>query len=224
MFRPGKDKGIASPIPLGLAALATTTFLMGFGIIFQSPITWAPYMPQALLFGGLIEILAGMWAFAYGDAMGATAFTFLGAFYGWWAFAHMTFFGLHAASAAAIGSMGMVFLVIGAVTFYLWIASFYEFAAMNLMLLFLWVSYVLIAVASFTAVDVIGLIGGICSLISGLIGAYGSFATLYNATSLQEVVPVGEPTAVRERAEMEERERIRRIHAVDHVHEAGAHA
>lgn len=36
MLRPGKDKGLATPLPLGLAALGTTTFLMGVAAIFQS--------------------------------------------------------------------------------------------------------------------------------------------------------------------------------------------
>jgi len=35
MLRPGKDKGLDSLIPLGLAALATTVFLMGVAFIFQ---------------------------------------------------------------------------------------------------------------------------------------------------------------------------------------------
>ena len=63
MLRPGRDKGLATPIPLGLAALATTTFLLGAALIFQPATVWGPYILQALLFGGLVELLAGMWSF-----------------------------------------------------------------------------------------------------------------------------------------------------------------
>ena len=82
MFRPGRDKGIATPIPLGLAALGVTTFVMGISLIAQPVGAWGPYFTNAMMIGGLAEFLAGMWAFAYGDPLAATVFSFLGAFYG----------------------------------------------------------------------------------------------------------------------------------------------
>lgn len=213
MFRPGKDKGIATPIPLGLAALATTTFLMGFALIFQAPSTWTPYFTQAVLFGGVAELLAGIWAFAYGDPLAATAFSFLGVFYGWWGIA-MTFLGAHALAAASV-STGMVFIVTAAVAFYMWVASFFENAAFNLALLFLWVDFALVSVSMFSGVTVLAILAGIAAIVSSLIAAYGSFAEIYNATSLHEVMPMGEPGTTRERSEHEEQERIRRIHPTE---------
>ncbi|HTY56213.1 MAG TPA: acetate uptake transporter [Candidatus Binataceae bacterium] len=214
MYRPGKDKGIASPMPLGLAGLASTTFLIGVGAIFQAPAAWTPYVLQALLFGGLIELLAGIWAFAYGDAMAATAFSFLAAFNIWWGLAHSAFLGAHAAT--SIESMGLVFIVSGVVVLYLWVASFYESATFNLVLLFLWIGYGLVGISMMTRAEAIGVIGGIAAVISGLIAAYGSFAEIYNATALMEVIPLGEPAAIRERSRHEEEERIRRLHPIEH--------
>jgi uncharacterized protein len=222
MLRPGKDKGLASPIPLGLASLATTTFLMGVAVIFQPPSSWPPYLMQALLFGGLVELLAGMWAFAYGDALAATAFSFLGAFFGWWGLVHMTLLGQVAAS-TTMKSMAIVFIVTGVVTIYLWIASFYEFVAFNLVLLFLWIAFGLTGIGMFTGIETLALIGGIAAIVSGVIAAYASFAAIYNATSLQEDLPLGESAVVRHRAEQDEMERIRRIHPTNHVDDrAGA--
>ncbi|MGH7934183.1 MAG: acetate uptake transporter [Candidatus Binataceae bacterium] len=214
MLRPGKDKGIASPIPLGLAALAATTFLLGFAVIFEARTAWTPYFTQALVFGGLAELLAGMWAFAYGDTLGATAFSFIGVFYGWLGLTNLSFLGAHAATAAGIFSVSsaLVLVISGFVVLYLWIASFYESAAFNATLLFLWIALELVAINLFTGVEVVGLIGGISALISGLCGFYGSFGEVYNATSLQEVVPLGEPLSMRERSEHDEHERIRRLH------------
>ncbi len=128
-------------MPLGLAGLATSTFLLGIALILQSPASMGPYLTQALMFGGLVEILAGMWAFAFGDPLAATSFTFLGGFFGWWALSHMTVLGVHAATAVAMSGMATTFIVSGVVTLYLWIASFYEFAAFNLVLLFLWICF-----------------------------------------------------------------------------------
>lgn len=217
MLRPGKDKGLATPIPLGLAALASTTFLMGVAVIFQPVTSWAPYLMQALLFGGLVELLAGMWAFAYGDTLAATVFSFIGGFFGWWGLAHLTVLGVHAAAAATVDSMATVFIVTAVVTIYLWVASFYEFVAFNLILLFLWLSFGLIGIAMFTGVETIAVIGGIAAVISGLVAAYSSFAGLYNATSFEDTVPLGESGTIRQRAEQDEMERIRRLHPVNHV-------
>lgn len=223
MLRPGTDKGIATPIPLGLAALATTSFLLGVGVIFQSSHASAPYLVQALVFGGLLELLAGMWAFSYGDAFAATVFSFLGAFFGWWGLAQMPFMGAAMTAPAAADSVAMIFIVSGVVTFYLWIASFYEFAAFNLALLFLWPALVLRGIATFVAASPLLVVGGIAALICGLIAAYASFATIFNAASLKEALPLGEPRNTRQRAERDEMERIQRIHPTAN-HQAGAHA
>jgi uncharacterized protein len=225
MLRPGRDKGLATPIPLGLAGLAASTFLIGVAMIFQSPASLGPYVTQAIMFGGLAEILAGMWAFPYGDPIAATSFTFVGAFFVWWALSHMTVLGIHADTVAAVNSMAMVFIVTGVVVLYLWIASFYEYAVFNLVLLFLWIGLDLAGIGAFTGAAALDVIAGISFAISGLIGGYASFAEVYNATSLSEVVPIGESKAVRERVEHDEHERIRRIHnANGESHSAGMRA
>ena len=222
MLRPGKHKALATPVPLGMAAIATTTFLMGIAFVFASPAAWAPYFVHALLFGGLVALLAGMWAFAYGDPLAATTFTFIGAFYGWWGLSHMTLLGVHAAAAVTADAMALVFIVTAVVTLYLWIASFYESAAFNLALLFLWIGFGLVGIGTLSGVEPLTILGGIGAIISGLIGAYDSFAEIYNAASLEESVPLGEPRAVRERVEHDEIERIRRLHASTPEHHQAA--
>jgi len=224
MFRPGRDKGIATPIPLGFAALATTTFLMGIGLIFQAPAAWGPYFLQAVFVGGLAQLLAGMWSFAYGDPLAATAFSFLGGFFMYWGVSGLPLAGIHTAALASFMSMGLVCIVVGVVTGYIWIASFNESAAFNATMLFLWISFVLSGIALFSAIGVIATIAGISAVVSGLIAAYASFAELYNASIMSEVVPVGEPEEVRTRSMREEQERLRRLHAPNGMHEVPGHA
>ena len=80
--------GIANPAPLGLAAFATTTFILSMfnaGLVSSSgePIVFG----MALAYGGLAQMLAGMWEFRTGNVFGATAFTSFGAFWlSFWAF------------------------------------------------------------------------------------------------------------------------------------------
>jgi uncharacterized protein len=216
MLRPGKDKGLASPLPLGLAGLGTSAFLMGMAMIFH-PAAMAPYMTQALIFGGLLELLAGMWCFAYGDTLAATAFSFIGAFFGWWGLSEMSVLGVHATAGAATATNGMalVFLVTAVVVGYLWITAFYEFAAFNLVMLFLWIGLAVSAVSMFSGLEFLRIIGGIASIVCGITAGYASFADLYNTAGLKEVVPIGESQEIRARAERDELERLRRINPVN---------
>jgi succinate-acetate transporter protein len=183
--------------------------MMGIALIAQPASAWGPYFTNGLLLGGLAEFAAGMWSFAYGDPLAATVFTFVGGFYGWWGLNGLM---LHGA-APNPGSMALVFIVCGVVVLSLWVSSFYETAVFNVALLFLWLAYILMGISLATQSGSIAVIGGIGAIVSGLVAAYGAFAELYNSAVLREVMPLGEPQAMRERSAHEEDERLRRIHA-----------
>src|SRR5690349_15986382 len=73
---------IADPGPLGLAAFALTTFVLSMfnaGLVSDKgePIVFG----LAFAYGGLAQLLAGMWEFRTGNTFGATAFTSYGAFW-----------------------------------------------------------------------------------------------------------------------------------------------
>lgn len=75
----------ADPLPLGLAALGTALITCGALLA-----TWfrptgsglAAVLPGVLVFGGLIQLLAAMWAYRRNDLFGATAFGTFGGFFG----------------------------------------------------------------------------------------------------------------------------------------------
>ena len=74
--------GIADPGPLGLAGFAGTTFFLSvvntnmLGASVQTIV-----LGLALFYGGLAQLLAGMWEFAKGNTFGAVAFSSYGAFW-----------------------------------------------------------------------------------------------------------------------------------------------
>jgi hypothetical protein len=72
----------ADPRALGLAAFATTTFVFGlsFTTIWDANVT-AGVIALALAYGGAVQILAGIWAFARRLTFDATTFCSYGAFY-----------------------------------------------------------------------------------------------------------------------------------------------
>jgi uncharacterized protein len=70
---------IADPAPLGLAGFALTTFLLsGHNATFIPDLIW---IGPALFYGGLAQLLAGMWEFKNRNVFGATAFSTYGGFW-----------------------------------------------------------------------------------------------------------------------------------------------
>jgi uncharacterized protein len=69
----------ADPAPLGLAAFALTTFVLsGHNATFIPDLIW---VGLALFYGGLVQLLAGMWEFRNRNVFGATAFSTYGGFW-----------------------------------------------------------------------------------------------------------------------------------------------
>jgi succinate-acetate transporter protein len=86
LYRPVTDRKFANPAPLGLSAFALTTFVLGCINMGTRNIT-EPNIVVGLAFGygGLVQLLAGMWEMAVGNTFGATALSSYGGF--WIAFA-----------------------------------------------------------------------------------------------------------------------------------------
>src|SRR5438477_1822915 len=69
----------ADPAPLGLAAFALTTFVLsGHNATFIPDLIW---VGLALFYGGMAQLLAGMWEFRNRNVFGATAFSTYGGFW-----------------------------------------------------------------------------------------------------------------------------------------------
>ncbi len=78
--RAANSGAIANPAPLGLCAFALTTFVLSAAnakLFNDVPIV----IGLAAFYGGLAQLLAGMWEFKAGNTFGATAFASYGAFW-----------------------------------------------------------------------------------------------------------------------------------------------
>jgi uncharacterized protein len=74
--------GIADPAPLGLAGFALTTFLLSAkNADWMSHSSTLSFLGYAFAYGGLAQLLAGMWEFRNRNVFGATAFSSYGAFW-----------------------------------------------------------------------------------------------------------------------------------------------
>jgi len=74
---------IADPAPLGLAAFALTTFLLSASVAhwMNGNSTGNAWLGYAFAYGGLVQLLAGMWEFRNRNVFGSTAFSSYGAFW-----------------------------------------------------------------------------------------------------------------------------------------------
>jgi len=82
LFKSPEGRKFANPAPLGLSAFALTTFVLSL-INLNTRGVAAPNLvvASAYGYGGLVQLLAGMWEMAVGNTFGATALSSYGGFW-----------------------------------------------------------------------------------------------------------------------------------------------
>ena len=181
---------IADPGPLGLAAFALTTFVLSFynaGLVGEAgePIVFG----LALAYGGIAQFAAGLWEFRTGNTFGATAFCSYGAFWiSFWAL--QQFFAASIPESALGTAAGLYLIAWGIFTFYMWIASFRTTAAINVVFLLLWITFLLLGIGDAMANTTISQAGGYVGIVTALAAWYASFAVVTNSTFGRTVMPV----------------------------------
>ena len=181
---------IADPGPLGLAAFALTTFVLS---MFNSGLVGSGGEPivfgLALAYGGLAQLLAGMWEFRTGNTFGAVAFTSYGAFWlSFWAF--VQFFEKDVPKADAGHAVGLFLIAWGIFTAYMLIASLRTTGAVALVFALLTVTFLLLGIGNAGAHTGIVKAGGWVGLATALAAWYASFAAVTNSTFGRTVMPV----------------------------------
>jgi uncharacterized protein len=181
---------IADPGPLGLAAFALTTFVLS---MFNSGLVGSGGEPivfgLALAYGGLAQLLAGMWEFRAGNTFGAVAFTSYGAFWlSFWAF--VEFFEKDVPKADAGHAVGLFLIAWGIFTAYMLIASLRTTGAVALVFALLTVTFLLLGIGNAGAHTGIVKAGGWVGLATALAAWYASFAAVTNSTFGRTVMPV----------------------------------
>src|ERR1700736_721777 len=177
----------ADPGPLGLAAFATTTFVLSiFNANLVSPKGTAVVMGLALAYGGIAQLLAGMWEFRTGNTFGAVAFTSFGGFW-------ISFFVLLKLTPAAgtTGTAVAVYLYAWAIfTTYMFVASMRTTGAVALVFALLAITFFLLAIANAGGDKSVLHIGGWLGIATAVAAWYASFAAVTNATFGRVVLPV----------------------------------
>jgi uncharacterized protein len=180
----------ADPGPLGLAAFALTTFVLSmFNAGLVSSAGEPVVLGLALGYGGIAQILAGMWEFRTGNTFGAVAFTSFGAFWlSFWAF--VTFFAGEIPAAHVGASVGLYLIAWGIFTAYMFIASLRTTAAVAVVFFLLTVTFFLLGIGNSSETEGVVEAGGWAGLATAAAAWYASFAAVTNSTFGRTVLPV----------------------------------
>jgi uncharacterized protein len=180
---------IANPAPLGLAAFAMTTFVLS---MFNTGLVGGGGLPivfsLALAYGGLAQLLAGMWEFRTGNTFGATAFSSYGAFWlSFWAF--QQFFVKSVPAADAGHAVGLYLIAWGIFTAYMFIPSLRTTGAIAVVFALLAVTFIVLGIGNANGTSGIIKLGGWIGLATAIAAWYASFAEVTNATFGRVVMP-----------------------------------
>jgi succinate-acetate transporter protein len=180
----------ADPGPLGLAAFALTTFVLSmFNAGLVSKAGEPVVLGLALAYGGIAQVLAGMWEFRTGNTFGAVAFTSFGAFWiSFWAF--VTFFEDSVPAEHAASAVGLYLVAWGIFTLYMFVASLRTTAAVAAVFALLTATFFLLGIGNANESASTVEIGGWFGLATAVAAWYASFAAVTNSTFGRTVLPV----------------------------------
>ena len=184
--------GIADPGPLGLAAFALTTFLLSAkNAGWMTHATGSAWLPFALAYGGLAQLLAAMWEFRNRNVFGTTVFGSFGAFWiglGFWvllvvnpAVAAIKPVTAAATVASLNHDLGWILLAFAILTTYVLILATQTNTATFIAVLGLWAALIILCIGNFNAGSALlptGTIkvGGYVGLVTALVAWYASAA------------------------------------------------
>jgi len=174
---------IANPAPLGLFAFAGTTYILSmFNVLARGIAVPNAVLGMALFYGGLAQLLAGMWEFASGNTFGATAFSSYGAF--WLSFAAFYIPDL-AIVASYKGDVDQLESALGIylscwfiITFLFLIASLRSNAGLVGVFFFLTITFMLLMISKFTGSIAVQKAGGAFGIITAFNAFYVGLAGL----------------------------------------------
>jgi len=184
---------IADPAPLGLAAFALTTFLLSVanaGLMKNG--TGDAWLGYAIAYGGLGQLLAGMWEFRNRNVFGATAFSTYGGFWIGLALWVICVAGHQPAGSPAVGKdIAWILLAFAIFNTYMLIWSAALNMAVFMVFLTLELTEVVLFIGGFAASSSIIKVGGYLGIITALVAWYTSAAGVISGMSGRPVLPVG---------------------------------
>jgi uncharacterized protein len=180
----------ADPAPLGLAGFAMTTFVLSmFNANFVNSAGLPVVFGLALAYGGLAQLLAGLWEFRTGNTFGAVAFTSFGAFWlSYWAL--VTFYAKTIPAADAGHAVGLFLWAWAIFTAYMCVASLRTSLAVFAVFVLLTATFILLAIGNSGGHTTVIHWGGYIGIATAIVAWYASFAAVINHTFARTILPL----------------------------------
>ena len=187
--------------PLGLAAFAGTTFVLSLvnsGLVGTHLVPGGGLLPMiaalALAYGGIAQLVAGLWEFRTCNTFGAVAFCSFGAF--WISF----FFVVQSVGknvpTEVFSGLGLYLWMWGIFTAYMFVASLRTTGAVALVFLLLAITFIILGIGNsslagtHSAINGTIKLGGYFGIATAIAAWYASFAAVLNSTFGRVVMPV----------------------------------
>jgi uncharacterized protein len=187
--RPEIAQSVADPLPLGIGAFAMTTFALSI----SNTNIWGAgadaALALALVFGGGVQLLAGMWEFVRKNTFGATAFASYGAFWiAFYVFIKIIVPGMRVVDIPV--ATGVFLLGWTIFTFYMTIASLRVSGAVLTVFVLLLVTFVLLTIGAFQSSMNVTKAGGWAGVATAAAAWYAATAGVVNETFKRAIIPV----------------------------------
>ena len=180
---------IADPAPLGLAAFALTTFLLS-----AKNAGWTDggdaWLGYAFAYGGIAQLLAGMWEFRNRNVFGATAFSTYASF---WIGLGLYVLLAEGKSANPLNDLGFILLAFAIFNTYMLLWSTRTTVATFLVFLTLEVTEIILFLGFFQGSESIVKVGGYVGVLTAIVAWYTSAAGVVNGMAGRQVLKVGAP-------------------------------
>ncbi len=185
---------VADPAPLGLAAFALTTFLLSASNAkWMNSATGDAWLGYALAYGGLGQLLAGMWEFRNKNVFGATAFSTYGGFWIGLALWVLLVAPNAASATAADHDLGWILLAFAIFNTYMMLWSSALNMAVFAVFLTLELTEIVLFIGFLSNSSGTVKIGGYVGILTALCAWYASAAGVISGMKGRPVLPVGKP-------------------------------
>jgi len=187
--------GIADPAPLGLAAFALTTFLLSAANAgWMTAASGSAWLGYAFAYGGLAQLLAGMWEFRNRNVFGATAFSTYGGFWiGLFLYIRLVASNPKLTGAQINHDIAWILLAFAIFNTYMLILSAQVNMAVFAVFLTLEVTEIVLFIGNFAGTSGIVKTGGYIGVLTALCAWYTSAAGVSNGVGGRIRLPVGKP-------------------------------
>lgn len=182
----------ASPAPLGLLGFGLTTFLLNLHNAGAYKMN-SMIMAMGLCYGGLAQILAGIFEFKRGDLFGMIAFLSYGCF--WWSLIFLVAFPKMGVWAAPTDhtAMGCYLFIWGLFSLCMFVGTILKRAPWALTFVFFTVVILfwLLAARHWADSEEVEVVAGVEGVICGLSAIYLAFAHILHDVSGRVILPMG---------------------------------